>query len=154
MDKKFIVNIQGSDFIKHEGLLNEFHENGGKEILTEMLALKDGMCVFKATAIGEKGKFTGHGDASQTNVNKMIAPHYIRMAETRAVNRALRFYNNIGMCSADELGGSDVKPTKENDVMMAAGCNKCGGDMKVSKAGKPYCAKLCWKKDTPDDLPF
>jgi hypothetical protein len=27
------------------------------------------------------------------------------MAETRAINRALRLYNNIGMCSAEELGG-------------------------------------------------
>lgn len=24
-------------------------------------------------------------------------------------------------------------------------CNKCGAENKLSKAGKPYCAKVCWK---------
>jgi len=37
------------------------------------------------------------------------------MAETRAIARALRFYNNIGMCSSDELGGESVKP-KANET--------------------------------------
>ena len=25
-------------------------------------------------------------------------------------------------------------------------CQKCGGEMKTSKQGKPYCKNLCWKK--------
>jgi hypothetical protein len=41
----------------------------------------------------------------------MVAKHKYRMAETRAIARALRWYNNIGMCSADELG-EGVKETK------------------------------------------
>ena len=106
MDKKFIIAINGQNFVTHEGLLNEFHTNGGKSIETKMIDYNEnlGMFIFKATVAGEKGLFVGHGDASPMNVNKMIAPHIARMAETRAVNRALRFYNNIGMCSADELG--------------------------------------------------
>ncbi len=24
-------------------------------------------------------------------------------------------------------------------------CSKCGAPNKLSKAGKPYCSKLCWK---------
>ena len=55
---------------------------------------KDGDCKF----------FTGYGDADSKNVNQTIALHKIRMAETRAVNRALRLATNIGMTSAEELG--------------------------------------------------
>jgi len=37
-------------------------------------------------------RYTAHGDASQDNVsNNNIAKHYYRMAETRAISRALRF---------------------------------------------------------------
>lgn len=25
-------------------------------------------------------------------------------------------------------------------------CSKCGGPMKLSQKGRPYCANLCWKK--------
>ncbi len=108
MDKKFIINLKGKNFIKFEGLLNEFFEKGGKSIETEELASStaERPC-FKAVVSGERGLFTGHGDADDTNVNKMIARHKYRMAETRAIARALRWYNNIGMCSTDELGGDD-----------------------------------------------
>ena len=35
--KEFITTIQGGkEFITYEGLLNLFHENGGKEIQTEI----------------------------------------------------------------------------------------------------------------------
>ena len=37
IQKEFIQNIQGKDFVKYEGLLNLFHENGGKEIRTELV---------------------------------------------------------------------------------------------------------------------
>lgn len=150
MDKKYIINIQGTDFVKHEGLLNEFFENKGQSITTELIKFEESlsMFIFKATVKGEKGEFTAHGDASPNNVNKMIAPHLARMAETRAVNRALRFYNNIGMCSADELGG-DSKPaqSKTTTNVVSSGlkpCDKCNSEFKlvpggVSKAsGKPY----------------
>ena len=37
IQKEFIQNIQGKDFVKYEGLLSLFHENGGKEIRTELV---------------------------------------------------------------------------------------------------------------------
>jgi len=106
MDKKFILNLQGKDFITFEGLLAQFHNNGGSSIRTQELPNSTAEEPrFKAIVKGEKGEFMGHGDANNLNVNKLVAKHKYRMAETRAIARALRWYNNIGMCSLDELGG-------------------------------------------------
>jgi len=108
IDKKYIINLQGKEFITFEGLLVLFHANKGKEIITEEVEKSSfDSPMFKATVSGERGTFTGHGDANNTNVNSMIAKHKYRMAETRAIARALRWYNNIGLCSVDELGGSE-----------------------------------------------
>jgi len=112
MDKRFIQNIQGKDFIKFEGLLNEFHINGGKEIYTKII--QNEPLIIQATVKGRVGTFQGIGDADENNVNRLIANHKIRMAETRAIARALRWYNNIGMCSADEMGGNEVKKTSKS----------------------------------------
>ncbi len=129
MDKKFIINLQGKDFVLFEGLLNEFHKNGGKEILTEETASSTFETPsFKATVKGEKGTYTGHGDANNTNVNSMVAKHKYRMAETRAIARALRWYNNIGMCSSDELGGDIKEIVYEKPVDTAKAFNNIIGN--------------------------
>lgn len=105
--KEFIVNIQGGkEFITYEGLLNLFHENGGKEIHTELVSSmlgEDVFFIFKAVVSGERGVYVGYGDACKGNVGPLILKHMLRMAETRAKARALRDYNNIGMCSVEEL---------------------------------------------------
>lgn len=119
VDKKFIVNIQGTDAVTYEGLLNLFHENGGESISTRMSTHSTAECpIFHAKVKGERGEFSGYGDASRANVNSKIAQHMIRMAETRAKARALRDYCNIGMVAAEELGEGDVV-TPENDVVAA-----------------------------------
>ncbi len=108
MEKKSMyINIKGNDFVLYEGLLNEFHKNGGKEIRTELvqsLLNEKTFFIFKATVTGANGTFEGYGDACDGNVGAMIKPHMMRMAETRAKARALRDYNNIGTCSLEELG--------------------------------------------------
>lgn len=149
MDKKFIISISGKDFVLHEGLLNEFFENGGETISTKLVDSTGGIYIFKATATGAKGEFTGHGDACDKNVNPMIVKHKIRMAETRAVNRALRFYNNIGMCSVDELGGEatldEVEGAKRQKAapLLAKTCISCGKTFKTKLSYADKC-KDCY----------
>jgi hypothetical protein len=62
--------------------------------------------VFKATVFkraGSKG-FVGYGDADPSNVSSLVHGAEMRVAETRAVNRALRKAYGIGLCSVEELG--------------------------------------------------
>jgi len=48
--------------------------------------------------------FVGYGDASPFNVSPQVLGAEMRVAETRAVNRALRKAYGIGICSVEELG--------------------------------------------------
>ncbi len=65
-----------------------------------------GRWVFKANvykAPGSRG-FAGFGDAEPSNVSPLVRGAELRVAETRAVNRALRKAYGIGLCSVEELG--------------------------------------------------
>ena len=57
--------------------------------------------VFKSPAC--RG-FVGFGDADPSNVSHLIHGAEMRVAETRAVNRALRKAYGIGICSVEEIG--------------------------------------------------
>src|SRR5450432_3130772 len=56
---------------------------------------------FKSCAC--KG-FVGYGDADPSNVSPLVHGAEMRVAETRAVNRALRKAYGIGICSVEEIG--------------------------------------------------
>src|SRR5260370_20562512 len=65
--------------------------------------------VFKALVYKSprsKG-FVGYGDADPSNVSFMVHGAEMRIAETRAVNRALRKAYGIGICSVEEIGALD-----------------------------------------------
>ena len=75
---------------------------------------------FKATAYKSRTcrGFVGYGDADPSNVSPVVRGAELRVAETRAVNRALRKAYGIGLCSVEEIGSipreaeSDIKPKK------------------------------------------
>ena len=48
--------------------------------------------------------FVGYGDADPSNVSALVHGAEMRVAETRAVNRALRKAYGIGICSVEEIG--------------------------------------------------
>ncbi len=62
--------------------------------------------MLKATVYPSKGSagFVGYGDADPSNVSLRVRGAEMRMAETRAVNRALRKAYGVGICSVEEIG--------------------------------------------------
>jgi hypothetical protein len=68
--------------------------------------------VFKATVYKSRGSkgFAGYGDADPSNVSSLVHGAEMRVAETRAVNRALRKAYGIGLCSVEELGSPSSAP--------------------------------------------
>jgi len=56
------------------------------------------------TSPGTCKGFVGYGDADPSNVSPLVRGAEMRVAETRAVNRALRKAYGIGICSVEEIG--------------------------------------------------
>ena len=102
---KHIANLQGKEYILFSGLLWLAHRNGLKSIETTIIEhdRENGFALVKARVIGDRGEFTSYGDADPITCGKKIASAYIRMADTRAVARALRFYTGLGMTALEEL---------------------------------------------------
>ena len=104
--------IDGRWYVTHAGLLRLAQRRRCHGIRT--LLQQDvsdpiaGRWVFKATVykIPASEGFVGYGDADPSNVSTLIRGAELRVAETRAVNRALRKAYGIGLCSVEELGWS------------------------------------------------
>ncbi len=114
MREEYMIERQGKRFVLYAGLLDEAHARGLRSIETELLqapSVENGeVAVARAVVRTEDGKFSGIGDASPQNVGRAIAPHIIRMAETRAKARALRDAINVGVTALEELGGEGEEP--------------------------------------------
>ena len=129
-----VVNLKGKNYPTHPGLLALAHANGLDRICTELLKSEPDGAIVKATANGNRGTYEAHGDASPKNVSKNIATALIRMAETRAIGRALRYYLGIGATTYEELppeafqGGPRPKPRPKP---------KQKPEQKPEKIGKP-----------------
>jgi hypothetical protein len=104
--------IDGHWFVTHAGLMRLSSRNRCHGIRTEPIGQfcdsnLNRYC-FKATVYKSprcKG-FVGYGDADPTNVSPLVRGAEMRVAETRAVNRALRKAYGIGICSVEEIGAS------------------------------------------------
>ena len=124
MKKEYIITRQGKDFVLYEGLLDEAHQQGLKRISTTLIQIphedNGNMAVVQAEVETGKGIFSGIGDASPSNVNRMIVPHLLRMAETRAKARALRDAVNIGVTAVEELGDFDEEQPSNGPAVAPA----------------------------------
>jgi len=109
---KQIISLQGNDYVTHAGLLAVAGEHGLTGVTTDLISWdpEARAAVVRATATGERGTYTDYGDANPQNVGRNIAGACIRMASTRAINRALRLYCHIGMTTKEELPGGPTEP--------------------------------------------
>jgi len=113
--EEFMITRQGKQYVLFAGLLDEAHSLGLRGIDTDLIQVPDesngNVAIVKATAEMEDDRhFSGIGDASPENVGRNIAPHLIRMAETRAKARALRDAVNVGATALEELSDGDDAP--------------------------------------------
>ncbi len=96
-------------YVTHSGLLRVAQRRRCSSITTELAEFVSnpnaGRWVFKATVVKSgTDRFVGYGDADPSNVSFLVHGAEMRIAETRAVNRALRKAYGIGICSVEELG--------------------------------------------------
>jgi hypothetical protein len=105
-----LQRIQGRWYVTSSGLLRLADRRGCIGIsVSQVRSMCDPLgrrWVFKSTvykSARSKG-FVGHGDADPSNVSPLVRGAEMRVAETRAVNRALRKAYGIGLCSVEELG--------------------------------------------------
>jgi hypothetical protein len=106
-----ILLIDGRWYIAHAGLLRIARRCSGihVEVVPELSDPAASKYAFKATLYRSrvcKG-FVGHGDADPSSVTSLVQGAEMRIAETRAVNRAIRKAYGIGICSVEELGSLD-----------------------------------------------
>ena len=97
-------------YVTHAGLLRLARRSRCSGILTAIdrtaSSPVENRWVFKATVYKtshSKG-FVGYGDADPSNTSPLVRGAEMRVAETRAVNRALRKAYGIGLCSLEEVG--------------------------------------------------
>jgi hypothetical protein len=104
--------IEGRWYITHAGLLRIAHRQGCFSLIANIEEkfsdAAAGRWAFKATVFrsSRSRAFVGYGDADPSNVSTVVHGAELRIAETRAVNRALRKAYGIGICSVEELGSS------------------------------------------------
>jgi len=76
--------------------------------------------VVKATVYKKANeRYTSYGDADPGNVSSMVSGAELRIAETRAVNRALRKAYGIGLCSVEEMGSAAASEPRPGPVLVA-----------------------------------
>jgi hypothetical protein len=105
-----VIQLENGWFVTHTGLVRLARRKRCRGIHVEAV---DSLCdsaanrfVLKATVYPSKDSagFVGYGDADPSNVSPMVRGAEMRIAETRAVNRALRKAYGIGICSVEEMG--------------------------------------------------
>ncbi len=105
-----LILLEGRWYVTHAGLLRlacRKHCSGIRvQPVREFCDPKYGRWAFEATAFTSQSckGFVGYGDADPSNVSPLVHGAEMRVAETRAVNRALRKAYGIGICSVEEIG--------------------------------------------------
>jgi hypothetical protein len=131
-----LLFLDGRWYVTHAGLLRIAHRRRCTGIRTSIESqLSDSNSnrwVFKATVYRKSAPkgFVGYGDADPSNVSPLVRGAEMRVAETRAVNRALRKAYGIGLCSVEELGWSSSAPSaSDNHARPSKPCASNGSNI-------------------------
>lgn len=117
-----LLLIEERWYVTHSGLLRLA---GRRRCAGIDVTAVDSLCdaassrwAFKATVYKSRDcrGFVGYGDADPSNVSPIVQGAEMRVAETRAVNRALRKAYGIGICSAEEIGSLQSRSLAEPNV--------------------------------------
>jgi hypothetical protein len=147
LSKRYRLSIMSGDllyleekwYVTHSGLLGIAQR---KRCLGIQVRPAVGFCdpaasrwAFKATVYKSKTckGFVGYGDADPSNVSPLVRGAEMRVAETRAVNRALRKAYGIGICSVEEIGSfaEPASPSLESKNLPPQPVNGNYGGPKV-----------------------
>jgi hypothetical protein len=130
-----LAYIDGRWYVTHTGLLGLARRNRCSGIHVQPVAqycdTHSQRWAFQATVYKSKRcrGFVGFGDADPSNVSPLVRGAEMRVAETRAVNRALRKAYGIGLCSVEEIGST--LPSVEKRPPQSTNGNENGTGPKV-----------------------
>ena len=105
-----LILLDNGWYVTHTGLIRLARRKrcAGIDVkpLTEFSLTTACRWAFRATVFKSSKcrGFVGYGDADPSNVSPLVHGAEMRVAETRAVNRALRKAYGIGICSVEEIG--------------------------------------------------
>jgi hypothetical protein len=111
-----LIYLENGWYVTHTGLLGLARRNRCAGIHVKPVS---NFCdpatqrwAFEATVYKSRTcrGFAGFGDADPSNVSPLVHGAEMRVAETRAVNRALRKAYGIGICSVEEIGSFAEQP--------------------------------------------
>jgi len=125
--------LDGKWYVTHAGLLRIAQRRRCVGIKTSLQKdVSDPIAnrwVFKATVYKTPRSqgFVGYGDADPSNVSALVRGAEMRVAETRAVDRALRKAYGIGLCSVEELGSFSGPPRPAAPTPPSSGSQGSNG---------------------------
>src|SRR5207249_12307538 len=141
-----LIMLDGSWYVTHSGLLRIAQRRRCSGIKTELAESvsnpRESRWVFKATVFkSESQYFVGYGDADPSNVSSLVHGAEMRVAETRAVNRALRKAYGIGICSIEEIGsyGEPAASSREAKKLPPQPVNGKNGNYGCPKVRDRLC---------------
>ena len=108
-----LIYLDNGWYVTHTGLLGLARRNRCAGIhvrpVSNFCEPSSQRWAFEATVYKSRTcrGFVGYGDADPSNVSPLVHGAEMRVAETRAVNRALRKAYGIGICSVEEIGSAN-----------------------------------------------
>jgi hypothetical protein len=151
-----LILLGGSWYVTHAGLLRLSRRKHCAGITVspvhKFCDRLSGHWAFKATAFRSprcRG-FVGYGDADPSNVSPLVRGAEMRIAETRAVNRALRKAYGIGLCSVEEIPSQNTSDNGAGLKVRDRLCQLIRQHQLDPELVKAYAVDFCGTKTLRD----